>query len=597
MPRKPKTGTAEKRSARHKPGHRLDRQLNTLEGSGLIDVAQMMPELEYLFRHALIQDAAYESMLKADRRILHRAIGETLERLYPEQLSELAARLGHHFALAGEAERARKYFILAGDSALAVYANVEAEQHYRAALNWATSGADKARALAGLGEVLDGQSRFEEAIQVWRESILFYQELQDDDTVARLYARSARTAWSAGDFQRGLTLAREGLAAVANSPATLGKALLLHDVGRACMFNQMKAEGLPLCDQALAIAEQLADVEAQADILSTLGTMLEPDRQLDQCVETLSKAAELADATQSLRVAFRTHHNLGQKLYNIRGDLRAGRDHLLRASEICRLMGNVANEFHNFSHTALAVLFLGDFVAVEAMLPTLQQLWRAIPDPTPYQIWLGAVEALLLRYRGELTEAVVTLRACYAQARQPSNPEWQYAIALLFAEALLEAGETQEAGRISTDFLELFAEEPWGGVVTARCVLSAMHLREGRIEEARRPLVEAREKFGSQITAFEAEDLSLAEARLAVAEKRWPEALAAFEATAQMQARMDKRWYRAQTLREWAEAHLSRNEPGDRDHARELLNESLALFEEMNVPKYAALVGNRIQSL
>ena len=90
----------------------LDTALAKLETSGLIALAQVEPELEYLFRHALIQDAVYASILKSDRRILHRAIGETLEQLYPERLAsrELAPTLGHHFAAAGERESASQYF-------------------------------------------------------------------------------------------------------------------------------------------------------------------------------------------------------------------------------------------------------------------------------------------------------------------------------------------------------------------------------------------------------------------------------------------------------------------------------------------------------
>ncbi|MGH2522606.1 MAG: hypothetical protein ACRDH2_08895 [Anaerolineales bacterium] len=64
----------------------LGNHLSTLETSGLIRLAARQPELEYLFRHALIQEAAYGSLVKADRRNLHRAVGEALERLYPDRL-------------------------------------------------------------------------------------------------------------------------------------------------------------------------------------------------------------------------------------------------------------------------------------------------------------------------------------------------------------------------------------------------------------------------------------------------------------------------------------------------------------------------------
>jgi predicted ATPase len=150
----------------------LASSLTTLETSGLIALAQVEPELEYLFRHALIQDAAYESMLKADRKRLHLIIGEALERLYPERLDELASTLGQHFAAAGEMERARKYFTLAGDFARKQYANAEAKQNYCAALELSPIASDREQALSGLGEALVGQSRFAEAFAVWHEAML-----------------------------------------------------------------------------------------------------------------------------------------------------------------------------------------------------------------------------------------------------------------------------------------------------------------------------------------------------------------------------------------------------------------------------------------
>jgi tetratricopeptide (TPR) repeat protein len=135
MPRKTKTETATGRSTRRRPGRKLNQQLNTLEGSGLIRVAQMTPELEYLFRHALIQDAAYGSMLKTDRRNLHRTVGETLERLYPDQQDELAAVLALHFAAAEDHPKAIAYFRRAARHAIGRYAYEEGLQHLEAALD------------------------------------------------------------------------------------------------------------------------------------------------------------------------------------------------------------------------------------------------------------------------------------------------------------------------------------------------------------------------------------------------------------------------------------------------------------------------------
>ena len=55
-----------------------DTQLETLTAKGLVRLATLSPELEYLFRHALVQDAAYGSLLKQERRDLHGRVGEAL---------------------------------------------------------------------------------------------------------------------------------------------------------------------------------------------------------------------------------------------------------------------------------------------------------------------------------------------------------------------------------------------------------------------------------------------------------------------------------------------------------------------------------------
>ncbi|HEV2027429.1 MAG TPA: hypothetical protein VGS16_02725 [Candidatus Dormibacteraeota bacterium] len=109
-------------------------ELGTLEASGLIQVATFDPELEYLFRHALVQDAAYSSLLKQDRRALHRLAADTLISLYPERKRELAAVIAMHLEQAGDGTRAAEHLVVAGDHALERFANREAMAFFERAL-------------------------------------------------------------------------------------------------------------------------------------------------------------------------------------------------------------------------------------------------------------------------------------------------------------------------------------------------------------------------------------------------------------------------------------------------------------------------------
>lgn len=114
-------------------GEEVDRKLDELQELELIREKQRMPELEYMFKHALAQEATYESILAQKRRELHRRIGETIESLFGERLEEFSTFLAYHFAKGEAWEKAQEYLFKAGDQAGRVAADAEALAHYRRA--------------------------------------------------------------------------------------------------------------------------------------------------------------------------------------------------------------------------------------------------------------------------------------------------------------------------------------------------------------------------------------------------------------------------------------------------------------------------------
>lgn len=107
-----------------------DLALDTLEARGLIRLATAQPELEYLFRHALLQDTAYESLLKQERKQLHQVVGQALEQLYPDRVGEMAAVLARHFEQAGDTDKAVDYLAAAAKFAIDRNAITEAFDLY-----------------------------------------------------------------------------------------------------------------------------------------------------------------------------------------------------------------------------------------------------------------------------------------------------------------------------------------------------------------------------------------------------------------------------------------------------------------------------------
>jgi tetratricopeptide (TPR) repeat protein len=112
----------------------VDTDLDKLEREELIRMGARHPEVEYIFKHALTQEVAYESLLASRRKELHRRVGEAMEQVFAQRPGEFNSIIGEHF-LRGEAwSRAVGYLLPAGDAAARMYAHPEARLHYNNAL-------------------------------------------------------------------------------------------------------------------------------------------------------------------------------------------------------------------------------------------------------------------------------------------------------------------------------------------------------------------------------------------------------------------------------------------------------------------------------
>lgn len=107
----------------------LDSALNQLTESGLAFRRGTPPEATYTFKHALVQDAAYDSLLKSRRQALHAKIARMLEEHFPAARDTEPELLAHHLTAAGETETAIGYWQKAGELALKRLALNEAISH------------------------------------------------------------------------------------------------------------------------------------------------------------------------------------------------------------------------------------------------------------------------------------------------------------------------------------------------------------------------------------------------------------------------------------------------------------------------------------
>jgi serine phosphatase RsbU (regulator of sigma subunit)/tetratricopeptide (TPR) repeat protein len=571
--------------------------LNTLEASGLVRLAQVVPDLEYLFRHNLVQDAAYASLLEQDQQRLHQAVGEALEILYADHLDEMAAALAHHFEQAGDHNRALCYFKRAAQAALLAYANPEAENLFRRAIRVAVTPEDNALLHGGLGEALYNLGRYDAAVETWDAGIRFASRTGDWDRVARLYARSARAAWFAGDVQRGLRLCEQGLETLHDTAETPGLAMLVHEAARACHFNGFPARALTLCRQALEMAERQQNIEVQADALSTLGIL--PELSPEEALSALHRSIELAESAGLLAIAARARLNTGSMTRFLIGDQEAARQHFMRSAEHSRRRGVVQEEFMALIGSISVSFQLGELDEAERALKQLEHYSRRMPNAAASQTEIEIFRAFLTSMRGEMEAGLAPLRLHAERARQRGDLQNLSNILSAQSDLLLETArqgalqDFQELEAVTLEYLSL-AQRGQGSLGAAYANLAVLRALQKRFQEAHQALADG-QKSPEPRYAQSNLVLKIAEIELAYFEGHLNQALDGY-AGLQGKTLSTSRWHQARLDTSYAEALMQRGEPADLEHAQELLIRARAVFEKIGSRQMIALTQNLLET-
>jgi len=111
----------------------LKSHLINLQGLEFIYEKRLFPELEYIFKHILTQEVAYNSLLLKRRKEIHEKIGKAIEEIYTDRLEEFYEMLAYHFSKSENIEKAFQYLKLSGLKAAEKHSLVEALSHYKEA--------------------------------------------------------------------------------------------------------------------------------------------------------------------------------------------------------------------------------------------------------------------------------------------------------------------------------------------------------------------------------------------------------------------------------------------------------------------------------
>jgi class 3 adenylate cyclase/tetratricopeptide (TPR) repeat protein len=253
----------------------LDTHLTQAQRADLVRELAAIPEREYGFKHVLVQEATYSTLLMRRRRELHRLVATALSELYGDHLETLRPMLAFHYERAEEWEAALDQTMAAANDARAAFANREALTHFISALGLAEKASRPAitrmTLLRERAAVHNDLGDFDAARADFEAARVIAISLQDRCAEAEIVGHLAMLWSGHRDYEEGLRLAETAveLARQAGSPKDLAQAY----IRVATVLLNMNREGScqESLEAALEIFRSLEDADGEAKTLDLLG--------------------------------------------------------------------------------------------------------------------------------------------------------------------------------------------------------------------------------------------------------------------------------------------------------------------------------------
>lgn len=486
----------------------------------------------FAFRHALSREAVLAELLQRERRLLHRGVGEAIERLAASAPEARAEELAYHFDEARDTARAYRYHGLAAERSVRMAAPLGAIRHLERAIELAPDDEPTlVTLLLRLGDVAQLVADTPRALRAAGQARSLAEERGDMLGTGEAIHRIAHCYWMLGETGRAAEIAREGVALLEPMGPSAALAACYGELARLAMIDG-RDEAVELGERAATMARQVGARETEIKAMSTVGTAISTVRgRTAEGIAVLRRGYAMAEEHGYTMEAARALNNIGAAL----GTSAASYEELqlIHRETLAHAKKHGHRDDALFSREVLYAFLDGDWdrsLAVGAESRT-EGIWSASRNEN--------VATMLIAREGPL----------------PAH----LALAETATRQLLAAGDRQWVAVATVIATTYYAAERWADVITAA--------------EPGRALVQLRNDFGPllQIAMVAARAATLV-GDLAAAD-RWTEDLIANEETTA----------RSTGPAMFAKALIARR-AGTNDEAAALLSRSITELEETPAP-------------
>jgi len=412
----------------------LKSHLLNLQGLEFISEKRLFPELEYIFKHALTQEVAYNSLLQKRRKEIHEKIGEAIEGLYSDHLAEYYELLAYHFARSDNREKALEFLSLANQKALGLNAVETAMAYFEEAMklldSLPESKANQERRISLITNqlyVFMSLFKISEYYDLLKSYEPIAKQLGNPGLLGAFYARWTMCDWWFGEFDGAIQRGTESIELLksAESFEAIDSAYL--GVGWAFLWKGLFDKVIDFKKDMLQIAEQHGLLRLHVIGLSQVTFAYAFPGRWDKAVQEGQVALALAEKFSDNHLISFAYLSLSIA-YIYKGDLAQGMEY---AELAVQKAPTIANKAWAQTFLAWALCRAGETRRGIGMLEGLIPMYRAARFLAG-QVFGMAMLGEGYYLAGEHDKARETLEECSQLAERQGMQYWgAYALRML----------------------------------------------------------------------------------------------------------------------------------------------------------------------
>lgn len=518
--------------------------LDGLEHKHMLISEKSAFEKKYLFKHMLVHDTAYGSILEENLQKLHRAAAESIEEMFKGEKERVSGILMHHWDKTGNIPKVIEWGMIAADRAKDAYANQDAINSYsrvleclpesgienkvreievlmkRAsvlnlvgdnekaiedltqAIGYSQSLGEKkleADGLVALCKVHFGISHYTDTIEMAESALKIYRELVDRKGESNCLNCIGIANWYLGEFERALKLYQNSLIIALDIGDRQLEAMILGNISIIYWNIDEYSTSLDFYIRALEITRELGDVETEARALNNIGLIHATIGDNEKAMECYERSLEISRKICAHELEASTLNNTG--LINTRlGEYAKAIDNYKASLSISRETGTRKIEAMTLNNIGALYCDLGNYASALEYCTNSLRISREIDDRQTETESLSVLGKISLN-KGELSDAEEYYRKALSIARTIKSKSLLATVLIGFTSLCLEKNDLVMINEKLNRVLHLIDKKNY------RKIEAKIHYLLDRLLTKEKKWVEVKISFDELISFFDRENL------------------------------------------------------------------------------------------